>query len=114
MRIEGGTTRLITTLTASLPASRIHLCTEVVAAYLDENGAALRLSPHRAFVPAFAASTSQLLPGAKTGAGFWVWSRWLRTLLVVVLRRRLSRKRLSAQSKMSVPRSVTAQLMARG
>ncbi len=43
MRIEGGTTRLITTLTASLPASRIRLSTEVVAAYLDENGAALRL-----------------------------------------------------------------------
>jgi len=43
MRIEGGTTRLITALSANLPASRIHLGTEVVAAYLDEVGAALRL-----------------------------------------------------------------------
>lgn len=44
MRIEGGTVRLITILAASLPASRIHLSTEVIAAYLDESGAALRLS----------------------------------------------------------------------
>ena len=43
MRIEGGTTRLISTLSASLPANRIHLGTEVVAANLDENGVALRL-----------------------------------------------------------------------
>lgn len=43
MRIEGGTTRLITALVASLPASRLHLNSDVVAAYLDKSGAALRL-----------------------------------------------------------------------
>lgn len=45
MRLEGGMSRLVDRLAANVPASHIHLNTEVVAISLDESGAALLLSP---------------------------------------------------------------------
>lgn len=44
MRIDGGTARLVEALAASLPAERIYLDAEVVAAKLGEKGVQLRLS----------------------------------------------------------------------